>query len=103
MKFRHLYWPAARHGSDLASTLSLPEHLPPGTYQTWIETFDTLDDEATGNIRSELAALRQRPKISVIMPVYNPPPEMLRDAIESVRGQLYEDWSCALRTIARRT
>ena len=95
-KLRHMYGRLRGLGPVSATNLPLPEHLPPGTYQTWIETFDTLDDESTGKITAQLAAMTQRPKISVIMPVYNPPADMLREAIESVRGQLYEDWELCI-------
>src|SRR6202035_830673 len=76
--------------------LPTPEELPSGTYQMWTVMFDTLDDEARASIRSQLSALDRQPKISVIMPVYNPPAEMLRAAIESVRGQLYKDWEMCI-------
>jgi glycosyltransferase involved in cell wall biosynthesis/2-polyprenyl-3-methyl-5-hydroxy-6-metoxy-1,4-benzoquinol methylase len=95
-KLRRMYGRLRGLGLVSADTLSPPEHLPAGTYQTWIETFDTLDEEARTSIRSQLSALTQKPKISVIMPVYNPPVEMLRAAIESVRDQLYEDWELCI-------
>lgn len=96
MKLRHMYGRMRGMGLVSATALSLPDHLPAGTYDTWIETFDTLDDEAVAHIRSQVSALTHRPKISVMMPVYNPPVDMLRAAIESVRGQLYEDWELCI-------
>jgi glycosyltransferase involved in cell wall biosynthesis len=95
-KLRQMYGGLRGVGVVTATTLPLPEHLPPGTYETWIETFDTLDDEAKANIRTQVSALTQRPTISVIMPVYNPPVDMLRAAIESVRVQLYDAWELCI-------
>jgi GT2 family glycosyltransferase len=40
--------------------------------------------------------LSYRPKVSIIMPVYNPDPAWLRDAIESVRAQLYDNWELCI-------
>jgi len=37
-----------------------------------------------------------RPKISVVMPVYNPPVEYLRKAIDSVRQQYYPYWELCI-------
>jgi GT2 family glycosyltransferase len=36
--------------------------------------------------------LRRAPRISVVMPVHDPDPVWLRDAIASVRGQIFENW-----------
>jgi glycosyltransferase involved in cell wall biosynthesis/2-polyprenyl-3-methyl-5-hydroxy-6-metoxy-1,4-benzoquinol methylase len=96
MKLRHMYGRLRGMGLISAAALSLPDHLPPGTYDTWIETFDSLDDDARTHIRSQVSTLTKRPKIAVLMPVYNPPVDMLRAAIESVRDQLYEDWELCI-------
>jgi glycosyltransferase involved in cell wall biosynthesis len=93
---RRMYGRMRGLGVVSAAVLPPPVHLPPGTYETWIESFDTLDDEARAQITSQLSALTLRPKLSVMMPVYNPPVDMLRAAIESVRDQLYEDWELCI-------
>ena len=36
------------------------------------------------------------PRISVLTPVYNPPPHVLQETIESVRNQTYGDWELCL-------
>jgi glycosyltransferase involved in cell wall biosynthesis/2-polyprenyl-3-methyl-5-hydroxy-6-metoxy-1,4-benzoquinol methylase len=95
-KLRQVYGRLRGTGLVSATALSLPDHLPPGTYDTWIEIFDTLDDQARAEIKSQVSTLTQRPKMSVMMPVFNPPVEMLRAAIESVRDQLYEDWELCI-------
>ena len=37
-----------------------------------------------------------RPKISIVMPVYDPPLQFLDEAIGSVRKQLYSDWELCI-------
>lgn len=37
-----------------------------------------------------------RPLISVVMPVYNPPIELLREAVDSIRNQSYDHWELCL-------
>jgi len=39
---------------------------------------------------------KHTPKISIIVPVYNPPLKLLQEAIESVREQLYENWELCI-------
>jgi glycosyltransferase involved in cell wall biosynthesis len=73
-----------------------PAESSGGTYQLWVELFDTLDDGIRQRIEARIRALPERPRISVMMPVYNPPVEMLRSAIDSVRHQIYPDWELCI-------
>jgi len=43
-----------------------------------------------------VAALNHKPLLSVIMPVYNTNPKWLRQAIESVRNQIYPHWELCI-------
>jgi len=79
-----------------AEVPSPPMHPPDGTYELWVQEYDTLDDATRAAIRDRVALLGHKPLISIIMPVYNPPPELLRAAIESVRSQLYEHWQLCI-------
>ena len=47
-------------------------------------------------LRERLAAASGLPKLSVVMPVYDPPLEMFRKALESVREQVYENWELCI-------
>jgi glycosyltransferase involved in cell wall biosynthesis len=38
----------------------------------------------------------QKPLISIILPVYNPPEELFRQTIHSVLGQIYENWELCI-------
>lgn len=81
-------------GRAVASTL-FPS-LRFSNYARWVKKHDTIDSEALDHIRSRAAAMAPRPMLSVILPVYNPPPEMLRAAIESIIGQAYDHWQLCI-------
>jgi GT2 family glycosyltransferase/cyclopropane fatty-acyl-phospholipid synthase-like methyltransferase len=73
-----------------------PAHPRDGSYATWIRQFDTLGPEERARIDRRLSSLVERPKVSVIMPVFDPPPALLTTAIESVMGQVYENWELCI-------
>jgi O-antigen biosynthesis protein len=62
-----------------------------GQYQKWLEAH-ALTSAGLRRARNEAAGLAYRPTVSIVMPVYNSDPVWLRQAIESVRAQLYENW-----------
>jgi len=65
-------------------------------YTRWVKQFDILDDTDRRAILDHIDRLRRRPRISVLMPTYNSPERWLRQAIESVRNQLYPDWELCI-------
>jgi GT2 family glycosyltransferase len=65
-------------------------------YQLWMARYDTVDDAVRHHLRSRLAAVAGLPRISVLMPVYDPDPAYLRAAIDSVLAQLYADWELCI-------
>lgn len=67
-----------------------------GSYAHWIKLYDVLGEDDRQQILARIVAMRIRPRISVIMPVYNPPPAFLEKAIWSVRNQLYPDWELCI-------
>ena len=73
-----------------------PLHPPDGTYDLWVEQFDTIDQEARRTIGDRVHRLGHEPLLSVIMPVYNPPADLLRAAIDSVRDQIYTNWELCI-------
>jgi O-antigen biosynthesis protein len=60
-------------------------------YAEWIRDFDTLHPDDIASIHAHIAELPAR-LISVVMPVYNTDAGALREAIGSVRDQLYPHW-----------
>lgn len=78
--------------TELAPNPSLEGELSDDRYPIWIELYDTIDDQIRSAIRARLEALREPPLISIVLPVYNTPEQFLRQAIESVRSQIYGNW-----------
>ncbi len=68
----------------------------PTPYDDWVRLYDTLSDTDRAEIRRHIEDFAHRPKISVVMPVYNPDPRWLERAIETVQGQLYPDWELCI-------
>jgi glycosyltransferase involved in cell wall biosynthesis len=65
-------------------------------YAGWIRQYDTVDDEKRAALRVDVAAMLDRPLISIVVPVYNTPDVVLRAMIESVRTQIYPDWELCI-------
>jgi glycosyltransferase involved in cell wall biosynthesis len=65
-------------------------------YGQWVEMYDTLDDAGRAVLVARLDEVDDKPLVSIILPVYNPPEEFLREAIESVRRQIYENWELCI-------
>lgn len=73
-----------------------PADAPPAIYREWIRLYDTLSDDDRAAIRAHIAGMSRKPLISVVMPVFNPHPSFLDQAIGSVRRQLYPDWELCI-------
>ena len=69
---------------------------PPEVYTDWVHEFDTLDDADLAGMTALYESLARRPVVSVVMPVFDPPERVLREAIESVRTQVYADWELCI-------
>lgn len=70
--------------------------IPETTYDAWIQAYDTLTLSDLDRIRAQISQFSHRPLISILMPVYNPPLDCLKQALDSVRAQLYEDWELCI-------
>jgi len=63
------------------------------SYEDWIEACDAETGGAQGQPNAEEASGQEiGPRISVVMPVCDPLPDLLEDAIRSVCRQSYDDW-----------
>ncbi|MBF0273860.1 MAG: glycosyltransferase family 2 protein [Nitrospinae bacterium] len=65
-------------------------------YSEWIRLYDTLTDDARKQMQNEIAQWEEKPLISIIMPTYNSKLELLIQAIESVKKQVYENWELCI-------
>ncbi len=66
-----------------------------GAYRRWIEK-NTPPETEMEAIKQASANLSYRPRISVVVPVYNTAKEWLEQALESVRAQVYDNWELCL-------
>lgn len=84
----------ARHPAGAAMIRSVlePQYLSRADYARWVERHDTLSEAHREAIRAHVGRFARRPKISVVMPVYAADETLLRQAIASVKAQLYPDW-----------
>ncbi len=64
--------------------------LPGDTYSQWLAHHRARPSDLA-NYKEDVALFAYRPRISVVMPVYNPPVELLDAAIRSVVQQVYGD------------
>jgi len=65
------------------------------SYEYWIKHVEQPAYDV-GAIARAIPDFHYKPKISVIMPVYNTPTELLDSAIRSVRMQHYENWELCI-------
>ena len=61
-------------------------------YIHWVEQFDTISEKNREAFRSAIREFESHPLISIILPVYDPPSDVLMQTLESVRSQLYSNW-----------
>jgi O-antigen biosynthesis protein len=65
-------------------------------YQEWIRRNDDWDEEKLNEIRTIIKGMQSKPSISILMPVYNPPVSLLKEAIQSVINQPYPYWELCI-------
>lgn len=65
-------------------------------YREWIQRYDLIDEALRSRINEHILNFRNPPKISVLMPTYNPKSDWLIQAIISVQRQLYPHWELCI-------
>jgi len=65
-------------------------------YAQWVERYDTLGHHGRWKITEHIRTWEHRPLISIIMPVFDPPMDLLREAIECIQNQLYTNWELCI-------
>lgn len=73
----------------------LQRRFTPDLYRIWQAKSEPDADELARQ-REQAEAFPSRPLISFITPVFNPPPQILRDTLESVLAQTYRHWELCL-------
>jgi GT2 family glycosyltransferase len=66
------------------------------SYAAWIEQVERPARPTPEAMRAAIAGFRLRPRISIVMPVYNTPKPYLAAALASIRAQAYPDWELCL-------
>ncbi|MDT2823874.1 glycosyltransferase [Vagococcus lutrae] len=62
-------------------------------YESWIATNEQFDEE---EIKVEILNWQIKPKISVVVPVYNVEEKWLRTCVNSLQNQFYDNWELCL-------
>lgn len=66
------------------------------SFGEWVSLYDVVDEQRLSFYRKKSLALRSQTKISIILPVYNPNPVLLKRAIGSVIDQIYTNWELCI-------
>lgn len=69
--------------------------VPDADYARWIAKNEPKEGELAQQ-RIEARSLSYRPLVSIVMPVWNPPPRFLADTIRSVISQTYDNWELCI-------
>ncbi len=93
----HGIWhPFFRSPVRVGAHLAAPELT---SYERWVETYDRHTPESLAALAARVPQLRQRPLISIVVPVYHRSADdevWLRRAVDSVRRQVYPHWELCL-------
>jgi glycosyltransferase involved in cell wall biosynthesis len=65
-------------------------------YTAWLERYGERLAPSQADHAALATWLPEAPLISVVMPVYDPPPQLLREAIASVQRQIYPKWELCI-------
>lgn len=73
-----------------------PSAAPPqDRYKVWEDLY-VLSPELVKAMQRKWKKFANQPRISIVMPVYNPDPQWLSEAIDSVIGQIYPKWELCI-------
>lgn len=84
-------------GAAVAARLRHDESLSfPNKYRAWIDVVEAASISAVTRGLGGVVANPDRPLIAVILPVFNTPDFLLRDAIGSILAQTYDRWELCI-------
>ena len=81
---------------DILRRMLRPLRKAPAGYRSWLLAEKVWLRKLREQVPAFLASADSRPSFSIIMPVHNPEPKHLQQAIESVRAQWYADWQLCI-------
>ena len=65
-------------------------------YELWLYRHRLFTIQMLKNMYLEVKKMNLRPKISIVMPVYNPDPLEFREAVDSILWQVYPHWELCI-------
>lgn len=65
-------------------------------YENWVSCYDSITPEIRTHLSTRLEDLTFKPLISIILPVFNTPEKYIRQAIQSVQRQIYQNWELCI-------
>ena len=87
---------AYRMGDDLHDWTGLRLFGAGLSYTEWVRKYGSLSAADRVAIEARIAQMKATPLMSVVMPVFNPEPAFLQEAIESVRSQIWPNWELCI-------
>lgn len=73
-----------------------PDSVASVPYDAWIAAYDSLSGVQRQSIAEHIRQMSAPPLISILLPVYNAPLGFLKEAVDSVRAQLYPHWELCI-------
>lgn len=83
--------PTFRQGPPAANANQIVEDQ----YQQWLKKHSPTP-ERVRKMKERIATLAYRPRFSIVMPTYNTEPSWLREAVASVKRQVYDNWELCI-------
>ncbi|WP_217517099.1 glycosyltransferase [Vibrio metschnikovii] len=65
-------------------------------YTRWLLKYGSLSEERREHYKLDIKSFSILPTISIVMPVYNAPLDYLKQAIESIKSQIYPNWELCI-------
>ena len=93
---RLIYWTVTLQLATRLRARTQSETVEDESYTRWVDIYDTIDDGDLRALARASSRLGRKPVISVVMPVYETPERLLREAIESVLHQAYDRWELCI-------
>ena len=75
---------------------------PTKLYREWIAKHDRFDSGDYKRAKKEIAILKAKPLFSILLPVFDPEENHLRETIDSVFSQIYNNWELCIVNDASR-
>lgn len=91
-----LYYVWKRGGTLAVKQLLLQLPFEVSFNDVWLQYRQTFTSEVETEIAERISNMDDSPLISILMPTYNTPENMLRQTIESVLCQLYPNWELCI-------